>query len=103
MSRVSAREAIGAPISLLCPDHLRDQQRALYLSTTSGTPVVMEEADSHPAMPMSLMVCAGSAGGADVLVAAASDSHARHDWQDVPAEVVRDLRALPELIDRALA
>jgi len=72
-------------------------------SSVGGTPVVMEEADSHPAMPMSLMVCAGSAGGADVLVAAASDSHARHDWQDVPAEVVRDLRALPELIDRALA
>jgi uncharacterized protein (DUF302 family) len=71
-------------------------------SSVGGTPVLMHEADSRPAMPLSLMVREGGRGGADVLVAAASVAHASQDWHELPAAVLDDLYALPGLVERAL-
>lgn len=71
-------------------------------SSVGGTPVLMHEADSQPAMPLSLMVREGGSGGADVLVAEASVAHAMHAWHEFPAAVRDDLDALPELVERAL-
>jgi|GEM_PF-714170 len=71
-------------------------------SSIGGTLVVMDDADSRPAMPLSLMVSASSDGGADVLVAMAQGAGAAHDWSELPASVADDVRALPGVIDRAL-
>lgn len=67
-------------------------------SSVGGTPIVMTEADSQPALPLSVMLREVSDGGSDVLVAAAHSG----GWQDLPAAVVEDLQALPALVDRAL-
>ena len=71
-------------------------------SSIGGTLVVMNEADSRPAMPLSLMVSAAADGGADVLVASASGDGVDGDWSELPPSVVADLRALPGVIERAL-
>src|SRR3954467_4447273 len=42
-----AAEAIGSEISLLCPDHLQDEQRSLYANTTSGKTAVLETLRRH--------------------------------------------------------
>jgi hypothetical protein len=75
---------------------LQGERSVLVLaSSVGGTPVVMQEADSLPAMPMSLVVHQGRAGGADVLVGAS-------DWLDLPSAVAEELASLPRLVDRAL-
>ena len=75
----------------------------LVLSASiGGTLVVMNDARSPPAMPLSLMVRASAAGGADVLVAAAQPGGDGSDWSELPASVVDDLRSLPDVVDRAL-
>lgn len=71
-------------------------------SSIGGTLAVMDEADSRPAMPMSVMVRERSGGGSDVLIAAAPATGTAHGWQDLPAAVVDDLRELPALVERAL-
>ncbi len=71
-------------------------------ATIGGTLVVMDDADSRPAMPLSLMVSASADGGADVLVAAAKRDGAASDWSELPASVAEDLRALPGVVERAL-
>jgi hypothetical protein len=73
----------------------------VFGSSIGGTPVVMDHADSRPAIPLSLGVrqCAG--GGADVLLAAAARDCAS-DWADLPAQVTDDLAALPKWVDLAL-
>lgn len=71
-------------------------------SSIGGTLIVMEEADSQPSMPLSVMVREGAGGGADVLVAAAPNGPVALALQDLPAAVVDDLAALPTLVDRAL-
>lgn len=87
----SARDQ-GLPLLAL----LRGERPVLVLaSSVGGTPVVMQDADSPPAMPLSLMVREGRVGGADVLVTAS-------DWLDLPATVADELASLPELVDRAL-
>jgi len=76
---------------------------ALVLAASiGGTLVVMDDADSRPAMPLSLLVSASSDGGADVLVAASQRDGVARDWSELPPSVVDDLRALPGVIDRAL-
>jgi len=76
---------------------------ALVLAASiGGTLVVMSEANSRPAMPMSMMVREAADGGADVLVAAAPESDAPHDWSELPPSVVDELRALPNVVERAL-
>ena len=72
-------------------------------SSVGGTPILMDDADSRPAMPLSVMVREGARGGADVLVTAAAVAHPPQRWQDLPAAVRDDLDALPGLVDRALA
>jgi hypothetical protein len=71
-------------------------------ASIGGTLVVMDDADSRPAMPLSLMVSAAADGGSDVLVVSAQGGAAASDWSELPASVVDDLRALPGVIDRAL-
>ena len=76
---------------------------ALVLAASiGGTLVVMEQAGSRPAMPLSLMVSASRGGGADVLVAFGAEAVAVDNWSDLPASVVADLRALPGVVERAL-
>ena len=70
-------------------------------SSGGGTLVVMQEADSNPAVPLSVMVRAGLGGGSDVLIAAAGG--AAYVWHGLPAAVVDDVQALPGLVDRALS
>ncbi|HVG82480.1 MAG TPA: PAS domain S-box protein, partial [Methylomirabilota bacterium] len=43
----TAWEAIGRPISVLCPDHLHGEQLGLYADTTGGKPVVIETLRRH--------------------------------------------------------
>jgi len=82
----------GLPVLAL----LHGERSVLVLaSSAGGTPVVMHDADSHPAVPLSLMVHEARAGGADVLVTAS-------DWPDLPAAVADELASLPGLVDRAL-
>jgi hypothetical protein len=87
----SARDQ-GLPVLMSLPG----ERSVLVLSSSvGGTPVVMQHADSSPAMPLSLMVREARAGGADVLVA---DS----GWLDLPETVAGELASLPRLVDRAL-
>jgi hypothetical protein len=75
---------------------LRGERPLLVLaSSVGGTPVVMQHADSAPAMPLSLMVREAHSGGAEVLVASG-------DWLDLPSAVMDELASLPRLVDRAL-
>ena len=70
-------------------------------SSVGGTLVVMDGATSALGVPLSLMVRASVAGGADVLVA--SNATLGNDrWSELPAAVADDLAALPGLVDRAL-
>ena len=71
-------------------------------SSIGGTLVVMNDADSRPAMPLSLMVSAAADGGADVRVATAAGHGSASDWSELPRSVADDLRALPGVIARAL-
>ena len=88
----------GLPVLAL----LRGERPVLVLaSRAGGTPVVMQHADSHPSMPMSLMISEGRSGGADVLVASFVVAPAS-PWADLPDAVVADLAALPSLVERAL-
>ena len=76
---------------------------ALVLAASiGGTLVVMQQAGSRPAMPLSLMVSASRDGGADVLVAFGAEAAAADDWSELPASVVAEMRALPGLVERAL-
>lgn len=67
-------------------------------SSMGGTLVVMNRADSRPAMPLSLMVSASRDGGADVLVDGADS-----DWAEIPSAVAEDVQALPAMVERALS
>jgi hypothetical protein len=71
-------------------------------SSIGGTLVVMDEADSPPEMPLSLMVSAAANGGADVLIASPRRVGEAGDWSELPSAVADDLRALPGLVERAL-
>jgi len=71
-------------------------------SSVGGTLVVMQEADSPPAAPMSMLVRPVEGGGADVLVASQLRGDAT-DWLELPATVVEDLAALPGMVASALA
>ncbi|MEO6030846.1 MAG: hypothetical protein ABIP61_02910 [Burkholderiaceae bacterium] len=73
-------------------------------SSVGGTLVVMDEADSQPAVPLSLMVRAVRWGGADVWIGStpATASGNPGVWDDLPTAVAGDLEALPGLVDRAL-
>ena len=76
---------------------VRGERSVMVLgSSVGGTPVVMQEADSVPSMPLSLMVREGMSGGADVLATAAQG------WLDLPDKVASELAALPQFVDRAL-
>ncbi len=43
----SAAEAIGRPLTIICPDDLRDELAGLYAKTIAGEPVVMETVRRH--------------------------------------------------------
>jgi hypothetical protein len=71
-------------------------------SSVGGTPVVLDEADARPDMPLAVQVRAGADGGCEVLIAASADA-ADTDWTDLPASVADDLARLPGMLDRALS
>lgn len=71
-------------------------------SSIGGTLAVMNEANSRPSMPLSLMVSEASDGGADVLIASTQGDVATSDWSELPPSVVDDLQSLPGVVDRAL-
>ncbi|HWH84561.1 MAG TPA: hypothetical protein VNU71_20210 [Burkholderiaceae bacterium] len=71
-------------------------------SSVGGTLVVMNEADSRPAMPLSVMVREARGGGAEVLVDSLPAEAWRRDWAELPASVRADVQALPLLVERAL-
>ena len=70
-------------------------------SSIGGTPVVMDEADSPPTVPLSVVLRAGLEGGADVLITSAAQRGNAGAW-GLPSQVTDDLAALPLLVDRAL-
>jgi hypothetical protein len=71
-------------------------------ASMGGTLVVMQEADSQPAAPMSMLVRAVDGGGADVLVVSGLDGESAA-WLDLPTSVAEDLAALPGMVAQALA
>ena len=70
-------------------------------SSVGGTLVVMDGATSALDVPLSVMVQAGAAGGADVLIASGSPNRSER-WSELPRAVADDLAALPGLVERAL-
>jgi len=64
-------------------------------SAGDGTPVLMEGPESQPEVPLAVAVRADPAGGAEVLFAGS-------DWDDLPANVARDLTELPLMVADAL-
>ncbi len=70
-------------------------------SSVGGTLVVMDGATSALDVPLSVMVRAGVAGGADVLVASGAPLGSDR-WSELPAAVASDLAALPAVVDQAL-
>lgn len=78
------------------------RQVMVLASSIGGTPVVMDQADSQLEMPLSVTVCEGQTGGADVMVGSAGAVGASRQWDELPASVADDLDALPSVVDRAL-
>lgn len=74
-----------------------DRPVIVLASSMGGTPVLMQNADSQPDVPLSVFVRAAAEGGADVLIAIDSPS-----WSSLPAAVAVDLARLPQLVERAL-
>ena len=70
-------------------------------SSVGGTLVVMDGATSALDVPLSVMVRAGAAGGAEVLITSRS-AVGTDRWAELPPAVADDLAALPGLVDRAL-
>jgi uncharacterized protein (DUF302 family) len=70
-------------------------------SSVGGTLVVMHGATSALDVPLSVMVRAGTDGGADVLIASVASASAEQ-WRELPRAVADDLAALPVLVERAL-
>lgn len=64
-------------------------------SAGDGTPVLMEGPGSQPEVPLAVAVRADPTGGAEVLFSGS-------DWDDLPANVTRDLTELPILVADAL-
>ena len=95
LQRIEAA-AVGQGLSVLARVG-GDRPVIVLASSMGGTPVVMQNADSQPDVPLSVLVRAGTEGGADVLIA--TDSAA---WSGLPAAAADDLASLPQLVDRAL-
>jgi hypothetical protein len=94
-------EALNQGLSVLA--ELNGSQPVIVLgSSIGGTPVVMEWADSRPAIPLSVGVREAKDGGVEVLLADAGQD-ADSDWADLPSEVTDDLAALRGWVDRALS
>ena len=74
-----------------------DRPVIVLASSMGGTPVVMQDADSQPDVPLSVLVRAGTEGGADVLIATDAQR-----WSGLPLAAADDLAALPGLVELAL-
>ena len=74
-----------------------DRPVIVLASSMGGTPVVMQDADSPPHVPLSVLVLACTEGGADVLIAIDAQR-----WSGLPLVAAHDLAALPGLVERAL-
>ncbi|MEF7615116.1 hypothetical protein V4F39_14440 [Aquincola sp. MAHUQ-54] len=67
----------------------------VFASAEGGTPVVMAERGAAPQAPLAVVVRADALGAAQVDLPSA-------DWDGLPDGVVRELTALPQLVDDAL-
>lgn len=95
-------EAMASTQGLTVLARMRGKAPLLVLaSSVGGTPVVMNLPDSPPDMPLSLQVRESASGGADVLLAEAP-GEPDLVWRGLPSSVVRDIAALPGLVEAAL-
>jgi hypothetical protein len=95
-------EAMASAQGLTVFARMRGRAPLLVLaSSVGGTPVVMNLPDSAPDMPLSLQVRESASGGTDVILA---EARGEPDvvWRGLPSSVVRDIAALPGLVDAAL-
>lgn len=70
-------------------------------SSVGGTPVLMEEVDSRPVMPLGLLLRDDGSGGAAVFGGAGAPLD-RRAWRELPEAVIRDVAALAQVLQRAL-
>ncbi len=71
-------------------------------SAQGGTPVMLDEASSRLAMPMSVELRETADGGADVSIDGSMGAASERRWDGLPSAVVAELAALPVLLERAL-
>ena len=71
-------------------------------SSVGGTPVVLDENDARPEMPLAVQVRPAAAGGSEVWIAASAEA-VDSDWTELPAGVAEDLARLPGMLERALS
>ena len=69
-------------------------------SSIGGTPVLMQDEAARPDVPLAVQVRGAAGGGADVLVASATQMLLASE--SMPARVAEELAALPGLVERAL-
>jgi hypothetical protein len=69
-------------------------------SSIGGTPLMMNQADSRPFVPLSVGI-RECAGGAEVLLI--DPDAADTDWGDLPSAVADDIAAMPKWVESALA
>jgi hypothetical protein len=74
----------------------------VFASSLGGTPAAMSESGMPPQMLLRLHVRAGADGGAEVEMPAWPSALA-HAQTELPARVLAEVEALPDLLDRALA
>lgn len=74
----------------------QDGTLIVFESSAGGTPVLMASADSRPDLPLSVLVRRNAAGLVEVLLQ-------HHDWDDLPADVARDMTEMPHIVAEALS
>jgi uncharacterized protein (DUF302 family) len=65
-------------------------------SSAGGTPVLMASADSKPNLPLSVLVRRNEAGDVEVLLQV-------QEWDDLPADIARDMTEMPHIVAEALS
>lgn len=94
----ASRHGLAVLAQVRAPQRRGDAEALLivFASAEGGTPVVMAAAGAPPQAPLAVVVRPGAGGGFEVAVPPS-------DWDGLPAGVVRELTALPQLVDEALA
>lgn len=92
------RHGLAVLAQVRAPQRAGDAESLLivFASAEGGTPVVMAAAGAPPQAPLAVVVRRDAQGRAEVALQPA-------DWDGLPEGVVRELTALPQLVDEALA